>query len=298
MKEEQKQKVSETDLLIEKLYDELSFLSQKITQLESNKVSKTELSQKLEHHHFLIDNLQDQYEKQEVSYKENIKIALKIMQQIKEPVESVSNSLQIISNQTKESETKKSLDSCLQTLEKIKQHCYDSDSYFDVLLTEKKITSKEVDLQKLFTTLIQHPVYNHLQFSEMLTEKIIVKKELLYAILYEIFEFLYQDLPSKKINVTVQKISPETALNNQWNLCISFYFSPKNKMFWNQNWENSLQYTAEQKNKIPLQWFYWKKELNLDQGELYVEEENSQVQGFSLTLPFEYQKYQLQDIAT
>ena len=299
MEETQKQKISQTDLLIEKLYDELSFLSQKLARLESDKVGKIELSEKLEHHHFLINNLQTQYKKQEISYKKNIKIAMKMMQQIKDPIANVSNSLQKISDKTKELETKKSLNSCLNTLAKLKQQCYDSESYFDILLTEKKFTSKECSLQEIFTALNQHPLYGDLKFSEILSEKIITKKELLQAIFYEIFDFLYQAiLPANKVSIVMQKISPDNSLNNQWNTCISFYFQSKEKILWNKDWENSLQYTADEQNKIPLKWLYWKKELNLYQGEFYVEEEENQVEGISLTLPFQYSKSELQNIPT
>jgi hypothetical protein len=286
--DEAKQKISQTDLLIEKLYGELSFLSQKLEHLEKDKVGKKELSQELEKHHSLIDDLQNSYEKQETNYRENIKIALKMVQKIEEPITNVSDSLQKISNKTKEFETKKSLDSCLATLEKLKKQCTDSNSYFDTLLAEKQFSSKEYSLQELFSVFQKHPLQPFVKFPSIAQEQVIIHWDLLEKIHYQIFEFLYKEaLVDKGVKIMFQSIPPELALSNKWTVCTSFYFATKEKLVWNEKWEDSLSYTQEQKNKIPLKWLHWKKELNQYQGDFYIEEENLQIQGFSVLLPFQ-----------
>ena len=281
---------SKTDVLIEKLYTELSFLSQKVGYLESNKIDKEDLSKELANQHLLMDDLENQYEKQQESYKENIKIALKMVQKIQDPISAVSKSLKKISVDTREVETKKSLDSCLTTLEKLKKQCSNSNYYFDTLLKEKKFLLEKKNLQKLFTKLQKHPLYHFLEIPTLPSKTVIITWELLEFLHYEIFQFLYQEaILDKKISVKYKEIPAEVALNNQSNICISFLFTTKTNLVWNKLWENSLRYNEEEKDKIPLQWFHWKKYLNQYQGEFFVEEEKK-VTGFSFSIPFQETK--------
>ena len=290
MEAKQQKQISQTDLVIQELYDKLSVVSQRVEDLESTKLDKQELAQELERHYSLIDDLQSQYERQKLEYKENIKIASKMLQQIKKPIDEVSNSLQKMLAETKETAAQKYLSACLLTLKKLKQQCSDSNVYFNSLLAEKKYPTQECSLQNLFLQLEHHKLYPLIkqQTSSIEQKNIITNLQLLESMNYKIFEFLYKEAdPQEGVKILLQEISPDASLNNKWNICISFYFKSLNKITWSRDWQNSISYTENETNKIPLELFFWKKELNLYQGDFFIEEKDGIVEGFSVVLPFE-----------
>ena len=187
-----KEITTDTDSLIQELREELAELSYKVQELESTKASKEILYQELEHNHSIINDLRSQYEKQNVEYKENISIAHKMVQRIQKPISQVSQNLQNLKDQTQEKQIQESLNSCLDTLEKLMNQCNESSAYFSSLLEDKQYSLQDCFAKDIFKSCFKNLLYPlcEFQIEEKIKQKIILRLALLQEILQKFFYFL------------------------------------------------------------------------------------------------------------
>ncbi len=286
-----KETTTDTDSLIQELREELTELSYKVQELESTKVSKEILYQELEHNHSIINDLRSQYEKQNVEYKENISIASKMVQKIQEPISQVSQNLQNLKEQTQEKQIQESLNSCLDTLEKLMNQCNESSAYFSSLLDDKQYPLQDCFALDIFKNCFNHPLYPlcEFQIEEKIKQKIILRLTLLQNISQKFFSFLQKTAqPQSAICISIKEITPESSLNNLLNLNIKIHFCTKKDFFWLNNWQDSLSIGEDNEDKLPLEWCLWKKELMSNKGDFFIEEKNQKINGISIMVPFTY----------
>ena len=281
---------TQTDTVLQELREELAYLSQKVFDLEKNKANKTVLYQELYQQHSIINDLRSQYEKQAIEYKENIKIAAKMLSNIKEPIYVVTQSLKKLASQT-DKPTKDAIENCLLTLTNLINQCTESSSYFDSLLEKNDYTMKNCYIEEILQVCNSFKIYSlcNIDFTEIASQKLLIKLDLIQKFLLNIFEFLEFAVDyDSKINITIKTIYPQVSLNNELNLNIIIDFTTKQPIFWKQNWQDSIGLDNLNNNKIPLGWYKLKKDLNYNNGDLFIEEKDKIVKGVSLTLPFSY----------
>ncbi len=282
---------TKTDSLIQELRTELTELSYKVQKLESTKVSKEILYQELEHNNSIINDLRSQYEKQNVEYKENISIASKMIQKIQMPISQVSKNLQNLKGQSQEKQIQESLNSCLDTLEKLMNQCNESSDYFNSLIDNKQYPLEDCFTEDIFKNCLNHSLHPLCEFKveKKIQQKIILCISLLQEILQKFFDFLEKSIqPQSPIQIFIQEITPESSLNNLLNLNIKIHFKTKKDFFWLDSWQNSLSIGGDDEDKLPLEWCLWKKELVSNRGDFFVEEKNKKINGISIVMPFTY----------
>ena len=226
---------TKTDSLIQELRTELTELSYKVQKLESTKVSKEILYQELEHNNSIINDLRSQYEKQNVEYKENISIASKMIQKIQMPISQVSKNLQNLKGQSQEKQIQESLNSCLDTLEKLMNQCNESSDYFNSLIDNKQYPLEDCFTEDIFKNCLNHSLHPLCEFKveKKIQQKIILCISLLQEILQKFFDFLEKSIqPQSPIQIFIQEITPESSLNNLLNLNIKIHFKTKKDFFW------------------------------------------------------------------
>ena len=284
--------LTESDLILEKLQNEMDSIKERMHQLEKENQETKEIKANFNKQLKINQNLIQSKNKQAIETRQDFQVAAKLVRGFKNPVNQVVNSLKDMKNEIVDEDLQKTLEDCVKTANQVLASFDKTESYclslgsaaFDKF---EVINFKEYIKKKIAGSKFEQST--KILCDKNLPDKIKIPVKLVEKTIDTVIAVLLKHNGTDQrlqFKITQKNAAINLGIQAQ-QLEVNISSNKTTYMKWKENWLDSVDLMGDNDGKAPLEWLQCRNELKKINGDLKVLLEKNFIVGTELSIPCE-----------